>query len=616
MAWVVCSGTALLAQGPLHINRVNGFGGFGWGRTGISSGSLFNSTYQDLSTELGLDATGSLYDPRLVGYNFSSFWDGNNTSVDQGRARSNGLSFNGNFSFLPERPFPFALTFSRNHSNTSGSLLTPFSYTNTLWGLRGEVKTPRIALISYSLGFSKTENDVAGGQVFNTRSRFANITATRNLLGWQMRLSDDYLNVNSSFSNYRDRTNTLSLDASRAFGERLRAEVMAFYSAFNFRDLSGANTSDSSVMMVNGNLTWKHTEKLDSFYGFNYSRNAINTLRLLATANGSNVNLPFNPLTLDSASENLSVGANYRPTGNLTLNAGMSYSHNGLPAQTLTTLPTEVRQAMATDLLNARTGYGYRHRIWKLEYLSNATLDWQHFTLNTGSGESGLGYSLDNGVTGGNVRKLRFATSFRVSRRSNPIFFNVVTSSDRRATLKLDSEYLRFVKFQGIADVGTTILDLAGSTISLDTSNYMLSAAFPKQRLNVFASRGVSSSLERFLGPDSILFQPGGGTGQVPIPPGLLNPLIYSDVASQRAGLGWRPRQNLEVEGRYSKNRYLFTFLDQVENTYNQWDASLHYKFGRFTITAGYGRANGQAFHYDNRVNRLYFRVRFPFHVL
>jgi len=118
-ALVVCSGAALFAQGPIHISRVNGFGGFGFGRTGISSANLFNSTYQDLSSELGLDATGSLYDPRLVGYNFASFWDGNNTSVDQGRARSNGLSFNGNLSFLPERPFPFAVYFSRSHSNNN-----------------------------------------------------------------------------------------------------------------------------------------------------------------------------------------------------------------------------------------------------------------------------------------------------------------------------------------------------------------------------------------------------------------------------------------------------------------------------------------------------------------
>ena len=203
--------------------------------------------------------------------------------------------------------------------------------------------------------------------------------------------------------------------------------------------------------------------------------------------------LPFNVQALDSTSETFSAGANYRRTSNLTFNANLTYSHNGVPRETLASLTPKTQGVIATDVLNAGGGYSYRRKIWKLDYHNASSLDWQHFSLLSGRSDSGLGFNLDDGVTGGDVRKLRFSASYRYSQRSNPVFFNVVTTSDRRATLKLDSDYLRFVSLQGLADIGTTKLDLLGSNIHLDTSNYMLSANLPRRRLSIFASRGVSS---------------------------------------------------------------------------------------------------------------------------
>jgi len=616
LSWL--GGTTLLAQSADHrALRLNGYGGFGFGHTNIQSGSLFDSNYRDLSSELGLDASGALYDSRLLNYTFSTYWDGNNTAIDQGSARSNALSYSGGVSFLSQRSFPFTFYFSRSRSNVNGSLIPAFSTQNNIWGLRGELKQPRLALISYNLGIGKTESDLPNGDVFNTRNRFASVSATRKLLGWDLRFGEDYFKTVSTFSNFFDRNNTVGFDASRAYGNRIQANWGVAYSTFAFKDLTGASTSNSGVTLINGNLTWKHTEKLDSFYSFNVARNAVNTLRLLAQANGSGSgNLLFNAQSLDSTSETFAAGASYRPTTNLSFNGSLTYNHNGIPEQSLTSLPARARNVITTDILNGSAGYSYRRKIWKLEYHNASSLNLQRFSLLSGTSDSGLGFGLDNGVTGGDVRKLRFSAAYRYNRRSNPIFFNVVTTSDQHATLKLDSEHFRFLTLQGLADIGSTKLDLAGSNIHLDTSNYMLSATFPRRRLSVFASRGVSSSAERFLGIDSVIFQPGGSTGGVPVPGQLLNPLIFSDVMSQRVGLVWRPRINLEVESRYSNNRYLFTYLNDVENRYKQFDTTVQYKFGRFTILAGYGRASGEAMRFNQQVNRFYLRVRFPFHIL
>jgi len=611
-----CTGTTLLAQTDTRRLRINGFGGFGYGNTGYRSGDLFNTTYQDTSTELGVDATGYLYDPRLANFNFTSFWDGNNSSIEQGRAHSNGLSYNGGLSFLPQRSFPFSVFFTRSHVNTTGSLIPAYATTSTLWGLRGEVKQPRLALISYSVGLGNTENDLPNGEFFDTRQRFANLTATRKLQGWEMRFADDFLQTQSTYSNFLDRNNTLSVDATREFRQRIRVNLDAFYSTFKFQDLARTNTSQSNVTLLNGSASWKHSERLSSYYNAGISRNAVNALRLLSTVNGGGIDLPFNATALNSMSENFSAGATFLASKDLTLGASTTYTRSGIPEASLASLTDEARRALTTGSLTTGGNYSYRHRLGKLEYRSLGTIDWQHYNLLSDPSQSGIGFNLDNGIAGGNVRKLRFNVSYRYADRSNPIFFNVAKNTDNYVNVRLDSEYFRFVNLQAMADVGKQKMELVNSNIHLDRNSYMLSASFPKLKLNAYATRGASNSLERFLGLDSVIYQAGGSTGGAAISAELLNPLIFTDVVNERAGLAWRPRRNLEIETRYSKYDYFFSSGRGSENVYRQFDTTVAYKFGRFTIFVGYGRALGEAFQYDNHVNRFYFRIRFPFHVL
>ena len=615
-ALVWCTGASLLAQTDTQRIQIDGFGGFGFGNTDYRSGEQFRTTYTDTSTELGLAAKGYLHDPRLANYNFAGFWDGNNSSIEQGRARLNGLSFNGSVNFLPERKTPFGFYFTRNRTNAWGSLIPAYVTATSTWGLRGQVKAPQVALFSYNLGVGKTENDLPNGNFFNTRQKFANLSATRNLGGWEMRFGDDFLSTRSTYSDFLYRNNVLSADASREFSQQIRVNLQGMYNRFRFQDLNGTNSSHSNVTLLSGNATWRHSDRLNSYYTAGISRNAVNTLRLLTSANGSEVGLPFNAISLDSMTERFSAGANYRATSDLNVGANLSYNHNGIPAASVATIPVDAQSALMTGSLTTGGTYNYRHKLRKLEYRSAGTVSWQHYNVLSGPNQSGVGLSLDNGVAGGNVQKLRFDVSYRYANLTNPVFFNVTKNTESYVNITLNSEYLRFVNLQGMADIGKETMGIINSDIKLDRNNYMFSAHFPKQKLNAYVTRGTSNSLDRILSMDSTLFQPGGSTGGTAIPGELLNPLVYSNVFTERAGLGWRPRSNVEIQALYSKYDYVFSFGQGSENIYRQFDTTVAYKFGRFTIFAGYGRALGEALRYDNRVNRLYFRVRFPFHVL
>lgn len=134
---------------------------------------------------------------------------------------------------------------------------------------------------------------------------------------------------------------------------------------------------------------WEETQKLDSFHSFNASQNAVNTPRIAARASGDSIGeFPFSDLSLDSNSQTLASGLNYRPVENLSLNASLNYSHNGLPEISLDRLSEQARRALATDVLNAELGASYLRRLGKLNWHSGGGVHRQRFSLLAGAPEA------------------------------------------------------------------------------------------------------------------------------------------------------------------------------------------------------------------------------------
>lgn len=610
---VICGlgGVKASAQQPLQLA---GYGGFGFAATQYQSPGVPNQQWNQLTTELGVAGGGYIYNPALLDYDVNVGWDGDNTSVEQGTARSNGLQYNGNFSFIPDQPYPFSIYFQRDRINSGGTLLPSLSTLNSLWGMRGQVKKPRLAMIYYDFGLGKTQNTLPGQTFFDTNQRFANVGATRKLEGWDLRLSENYLRTASTYSGFYTGINTLSADASHRFGDRVYINLNAMDVGFDSRLETATSPARSNVAIFSGNMTWKHTPKLDSYYNFNVARNAENTLQLLLAATGVTVpQAAAGPTSLDTTSGSFAAGLSYRPLSGLSMAGGVTFSRTGIAQQSLEGLTTTEENAFAKQVLGATGSVSYHRKFWKLDNVNTDSLTLQRYDLEGGGRDSTVGYDLENSLRGGDIRKLRFTASLRYLSQSNPVFFDVLTEIDRRATLKLDTAYFRAVRFEGSADVGSTDMNLLGSNIRLNTSNYSVSASL--KRVTAYASRGLSNSADLLLGESSILNQSGGSTGGVPIPASLLNPSVFSTVMSKRVGLNLRLRHNLNIESRYTDYNYLFTYQGATSNLIKEFDTMVTYKFGRFTILGGYGTGNNEASLYNQHVDQYYIRVRFPFHI-
>ena len=607
-----------MAQNPSRfVLHMNGWSGFGFGYTNSTWGDLGDS-YQNLNTDFGVSANGYLYDPRLVDYDVAVAFDRGSFAVDQGSSSTNGLNVNGNLSFLPDRSFPFSVYFSRTNSGYNSDLVTPYNDVQKLWGFRGAIKNLPVGVVNYNFASGETDSTVTGGPTYQDRYRTGDVSLTRNLWGWQLRVGDDYNWSTNNISDFTQSNNTILADASRTFHDRIRLDVNQLYSTYSFQQ-PGSTQSDNSTMALNANMSWKHTEKLDSYYSFSFAHNAVNELALLTTINNVANPFPFNPLVSDTTTENFGAGASYRMRPNLTLGASFGFSHNSAPEAG--SLAPSVLPSVTTGSMNAGGSVSYRRKLWKLMYSTSSVVMLQRFTTlaNTNLG-SGLGFSFDNGISGGDVRRLHFTASYRYSHRSNPVFFNASTTTDNLATGQVETAFFRFARLQAMADYGTTEIDLFNSNLKLHRASFMVMAS--RSQLSVFFARNSSSSNDRFFGPDSLLVQQeqqqNSSQQQNLIPP-FFNPLVLTEVSSTRMGVVWHPRTNLQVEGRYAKYSDVFLLPQQTAYNYSQIEVLASYKFGRFTMYGGYGHATslgGLTTTFNQSTNRILFTVRFPFHIM
>jgi hypothetical protein len=304
---------------------------------------------------------------------------------------------------------------------------------------------------------------------------------------------------------------------------------------------------------------------------------------------------------------------NYRLTHDLSLFAAGDYSHSGIPSSQLSGQTTAVLETLASSSTTAGGGYGYTHQLWKLAFDSTGSVMGQFFNTVAGPPAQGVGYNFANSLRGGNRRKVEIKLSQLYNKQTNPIFFNIVGTTIQQEGLEFRTDYFRFVSLQGQASLGRTTLNMVGGNQDLHNNSYSLTADFPSRKLHLFASKSDADALSAYFQPGSTLLQPGGSTGGEPLP--IVNPFVASYVASERAGVGWRPGSNLEIEGSYSQQRFLFTTSTNTLDHFDQVNVVVKYKFGRFTLYGGYGRGLSELPNTNQLVSRYFIRVRFPFHV-
>ena len=596
--------------------RVNGNANLGY----ASQTQNAAPSYNDFNGGVSLNTTGFIYSPRLVNFTLWGSYDRRDTGFGDRDSAGNGFNYGGTVSLLQATPVPFSVSLMRATDRSGGSLSMPFSFDGRSMEVNGLVQRLPVK-ISYHLGTGSNGTVTADGHDFAYRYKNASIALSRKWAGFDIHVTDDYLlsRSNQTFfdtsggSSPLDLTNTgqtnnnLRWNVDRTLGAKVTMYAGGILSKYRFEGIN-SQTTDANLSSIAAGLRWTITPNLDAVFSGTVSRNAVNILQLLSQGTGA----PFpNPLpgvtALDTTNRVLGSTLSYRPSGHWRFGATGNYNAVTLPPALSVPTSTGI-PGLTNRILSGEGSAAYERRLGKFDYTGVFSGGLQSYSY--ASGDSGLAriYNVSNSVARGDERTLRYGVRFTVDRTDNPVFFSLLNTRDRLLDIDFTRQE-RSVRLVARIGYSQREIDYAGSAQRLHGLNFLFSASL--SNLSVTASHYASDMNQQFF---NLINPLGNGTGITPLPPGLLNPLVFSSTSSDSVSASWRIRPKLQLESRYS--RFGFTVTGNNEQNQETWfDNSVQYHLGRFDIIGGFIHATGNTATWERRTNRFYIRTRFPFQI-
>jgi hypothetical protein len=614
------AGTAL-GQFRYGLN-VNGTAGLGMDYNTSSTNGGESQNNLGWYRDFGFTGTGFVYDERLLLYNLGVSLGHNNNDNLVSTSTADYLEYNGNFNFLSERDFPFSIYFSRA-SNSNGTALFPVVTTlSDRYGIQGAYHHPGRPNLFYNLSreYTRQESDVA--QIPSTGSSNGQITGTYKLDGWDLRGAATYLRqslggfVETATPNVIATNTTFEGDVSRQFGLDKRLDFTALHSTFHDPTISGLGSGNTSLNVL---YDWRLNKKLQTSYFANYTQTNTNVVQVLEQTTGQpGPDLPYNPSSLSTDSYGAGTRVNYQLFPSLMVHGDMAYNHINFSEQQLALTDPNTPTILTDGNISFGGGYNFHHKLWKFMYTSDGTVSNQRYTYVGGDVTDARNWSFTNGISGGDVRTVRYSASGGYSHRSSPLLFVLATTDILNAEARAETNRFDFVRFSGSFQLTHETFDLNTSNNRLLTTGVSFSATIPSWRVGAYGSIYRTNGTNFLFGTNSPLNQP---TGSIPTSQ-ILIPQFLTQTSGTRLGANWSPTQQLEIQTQFVHDRFFYSFENTTLTFASEWDTVVSYKFGRFTFYGGYSRggnvtgAQAGSTPFDTSRNRFFVQVRFPFHVM
>jgi len=610
---VVISG-ALPAAAQYYTVNLDGSAGLGTNFLGTrydQDSSSASSWYRFVT----LNSYGTVYDPRLMTYSFGFSHSGSDSAAGVADFQSLGLSYNGHFSFLSGRSFPFQVYFSRSSNDHGGFLIPTVTDHIRRWGVRGGYNNRRIADFNYEFGAVGTETEARGLETSYTNdSRFFSVAARRNLKGWNLQVSDSWQKNRSNFIGNNTTQNILTGSAERRFA---RDKVLTSFNAgrFSYRSNMTAESNGSVFEHANGLVMWKINDRLDANFNGSFNRNTFNVLQVLSEVASTSPSAVVNHTSAASQGYGFGGGLGYRVTKNLTVGAAVNAARNSLPPE----LESQTDSGLDAIVGSLGTTFsaGYHRRLWKLQYNGGGRFGRQQFDTRDGQTPVSNTYNFYNSVSGGNERVVNFSFSQSWAKTHVPLFFGLSDNTQNQFAVRFHTRRWRFVSLRGHFSWQMTSHDIRTGHWDGSVKNLGLNAGLPAYKLTFSFTQSFSSTEQLFGLLDLITSSP--GTPQpTPLPPRFLSREVISGGNNSQFSVNWNPRTDFGLTGRWGRNAYNFRVEDKTSTDSHHLDLVARYKFGRFTFYGGMSRSNWQTSGSSARQNwnSLFGSVQFPFHLL
>ena len=236
-------------------------------------------TYQQ---ELALKAEGYIFHPNFLSMELggSLLLDQSEYESDQGSNRTDEelLSANARFDFLKKKPYPFSIYYDKQNPSVSTGLAGRFMQENIKYGFDFALLNPITPVQITIKAFKETSDGEGLEQIIDETKEqsliklyypygngsHAQITHQENML--DSRSGSPGSSINEQIVT----TTTTNLDTKNSFGSRNNILLTT-----NVYSMDRDQYPVQSELSVSPNLSWNHSDTIDSYYKLNYSDSEV-----------------------------------------------------------------------------------------------------------------------------------------------------------------------------------------------------------------------------------------------------------------------------------------------------------------------------------------------------
>ena len=515
-----------------------------------------------------------IIDPRFLKLSLDSGFTTNRGGFDEFSTRQGNKGAGVYVDFLPTSQYPFRFHFTRQNTNFLEQQISSASTGRRSLGFDWSLRKPHWPNLSVNFEDTSYASRFAASSSFKSQSKNLSLSLTDNLKGWEINSNFSRQSATEGITDLKTDLDFLRFDARRQLSSKSNLFVNSFFEQLHFNNPRTRLGQDFSFFDVHTDLSVQQTKKLSyrASHQFYYSSNDQTAL----ATNDAGVHREVKgdaALAKSITSFNAAQGqVNYRLRPALLFSSTASARFISMP---------ETRTENASRFLDFTASISWNKRIGFAETRASFVEGLTHVRSSFGLGHGVQFRSYSVGISMGSVK--RALVTADCNSTSRPDAFQIGGFfSQKYFNVAVETHALS--RFQIRASGGLNQLDYltASGRENLKTTTYSLSIddKWFTVLLNHNSNNGVR---DIFLVPLTLdntrIFR------VLPIDSLLRDPLLNGSSVFTLGLLRFKPREGLDVEIRYLKDKVLFARTSDVFT--QQFDVLARYKIGKVTLTSG-----------------------------
>lgn len=551
---------------------------------------------------LGLDLHVGTFiiDPRFLKLSFDTGFTTNRGGFDEFNTRQGSKGAGLYVDFLPTSPYPFRFHYMRQNTRFLEEQISSASSGRSSRGFDWFLRKPKLPNVSVNFEDTSYTSKFIASSSFRSKSKTLSLSLSDNVNGWDVNSNFSRQSATEGVTNLKTDLDFLRFDARRQLSRRANLFVSSFFEKLHFDNPRTRLGQDFSFFDVHTDLSIQQTKKL-SFqvaHQFYYSSDDQTATPIDgATANdvAPLIRAPKSVTSFNSAQGQVT----YRAWSSLSFTGGASARFINTPKAGLESV---------NRFLDFTAGVTWNKRLGFAEIRSDFIEGVTQVASDRGEQHIVHFRTYSAGVSMGTINRALVTAEFNATSRPDLFqlggFYSQKYLSAAVETSAVNGYYIR-------ASLGQNVIDYltASGREHLRTMTYSLTVddKWFTVLLNHNAHSGVR---DVFLVPLTL------GTTRVfrVLPVDLLvrDPLLDAAGGITLAMVRFKPRNGLDLEVRYLKDRAIFARANDVFT--HQFDVLARYKIGKITLTGGlifFGQETEGLFRRDR--NYFFVRLSRPF---